>query len=103
MGEPKPNSEAPVDPKKDYYSTYWWDCVKMTLQGKLLEELIPKALDENARLHWELVWAQRYAISFAKWAEAHKERFAELAERIDHKQDFTSEELRAIALELENF
>lgn len=103
MGEPKPGSEAAIDPKKDYHSQYWWDRVRMTLQGRLIEELTAVASKEDVRLHRGVVWAQRYSLPFAKWADAHKDRFAELAERIDHEEKFSSEELRAIALELENY
>ena len=87
---------------EDYDSNAWRYRVRAILQAKLVEVMMPPGLDEVHRDRWAMVWLQRYAVPFAHWLDDVPGRSKRLARRLHQGTPFTREELRALALKLEN-
>lgn len=94
-----------VTPPKpeNYLSPVWKNRVRAEMQYNILKTLLPAHLQGEEQDRWALAWVRRYAIPFSNWLEADEKRFTRIAKRLHQGIPYSSEELRAIALELENY
>jgi hypothetical protein len=87
---------------EDYDSSIWRNKARVLLQAKLVEAMIPTELEGDRRDRWAIVWLQRYAVPFARWLDDVPGRSRRIAKRLHQGPAFSKEELRVLALKLEN-